>query len=225
MKKKVAIVLLSGGLDSCVAATLKARESDTDVYLLSVDYESPPSIKEEESRNKIAKWLFENFNNVRKYEKVNLIGYIKLRTLEKQKLIPQGYPFTRDEMFMLLAAAWLERLLIENEEYIEGEVVIATTKEDMQNFEDIRPEVYFHLNGIFDTKYCNKINKKMRTNVPLITLMKHEVIRKGIEIGAPLEYTWSCYLGTEEPCNSCDQCKWRAEAFRKAGAEDPALKK
>ncbi len=223
--EKASIVLLSGGLDSCVAATMKTVERDTEIYLLSFDYESPPSIKEEEARRNISRWLQKTYPTVRQHEKVNISGYLKLRTTQRTDLIPQGYPFTRDEAFMLLAASWLERLLIENEPYRNGEVVIATTKEDTLNFEDIRPEVYTHLNGILDTKYSNKISKRMRISTPLIDLMKDEVVRRGIEIGAPLEYTWSCYFGEELPCKKCDQCNWRAEAFAKAGVEDPLYKR
>ena len=220
--KKVSVILLSGGLDSCVAAVMKAEEGN-EVYILSVDYESPPTQREHESRNKIINWLLNNFKNVKKHEQVKLNGYIKLRTVERGSLIPQGYPFTRDEMFILLAASWLERLLIENEDYEIGEVVIATTKEDTLNFEDIRPEVYTCIKGILDTKYCNKIKKSMLVSVPFIEMMKHEVIKKGVEIGAPLQYTWSCYFGEEQPCDNCDQCKWRKEAFKSAGAKDPLL--
>lgn len=224
MANKVSIVLLSGGLDSCIAATMKAQEKDRDVYLLSFGYESPPSVKEEDARGKISTWLRTNYSNVRQQEKIDIRGYLKLRTIERTDLIPQGYPFTRDEAFMLLGATWLERLLIENEHYRNGEVVIATTKEDTLNFEDIRPEVYTHLNGILDTKYSNKINKRMKISIPLIDMMKYEVVKKGVEIGAPLKYTWSCYLGGENPCNTCDQCNWRANAFRKAGEKDPLHK-
>lgn len=225
MARKTSVVLLSGGLDSCVAAAMNAQEKDRYVYLLSFDYESLPSRREEEARQKVSEWLRSNYPNVRQYEKINITGYLKLRTTERTDLIPQGYPFTRDEVFMLLGASWLERLLIENEQYDNGKIVIATTKEDTLNFEDIRPEVYTHLNGILDTKYSNKIGKRMRISTPLIEMMKDDVIRKGVEIGAPLEYTWSCYFGEEKPCGSCNQCDWRATAFRKAGVEDPLYKK
>jgi len=225
MVKKTSVVLLSGGLDSCVAATMCAGDKDTEAYLLSFDYESSPSQREEGAREKVSEWLRNHYINVRQHEKINITGYLKLRTTERTDLIPQGYPFTRDEAFMLLGASWLERLLIENEQYRNGNVVIATTKEDTLNFEDIRPEVYTHLNGILDTKYANKIGKRMRISTPLIGMMKDDVIKKGIEIGAPLEYTWSCYFGEEKPCGSCDQCNWRATAFRKVGIKDPIYKK
>ncbi|MBI2145741.1 7-cyano-7-deazaguanine synthase [Candidatus Woesearchaeota archaeon] len=225
MEKKASIVLLSGGLDSCVAATIKAVEEDTEVYLLSFDYESPPSTREEEARQNVSRWLRETYPTVRRHEKINITGYLKLRTTERTDSIPQGYPFTRDEAFMLLGASWLERLLIEKKHYGNGEVVIATTKEDTLNFEDIHPEVYVHLNGILDTKYSNKIGKRMRISTPLIDLMKDEVVRRGIKIGAPLEYTWSCYFGEELPCKRCDQCNWRAEAFAKVDVVDPLYKR
>lgn len=221
---KASVVLLSGGLDSCVVATLKAQEKETDVYLLSFDYESPPSIREEEARKKVSAWLRETYPNVRQYERINITGYLKLRTTQRTDLIPQGYPFTRDESFMLLGASWLEKLLIENEQYESGEVVIATTKEDTLNFDDIRPEVYIHLNGILDTKYSNKIGKRMRVSTPLIDSMKADVVQRGLDIGAPLGFTWSCYFGEESPCQNCDQCHWRATAFQKAGVEDPIYK-
>lgn len=225
MSNKASVVLLSGGLDSCVAAAMKSQEEDTDVYLLSFDYESPPSVREEEARKNVSQWLRDNYPNVRQHEKINITGYLKLRTTERSDLVPQGYPFTRDEAFMLLGASWLERLLIENEHYQSGEVVIATTKEDTLNFEDIRPEVYIHLNGILNTKYSNKIGKSMRISTPLIELMKDEVVKRGIEMGAPLEFTWSCYFGEKDPCLSCDQCNWRATAFQKAGVADSLYKK
>lgn len=223
MTNKIAVVLLSGGLDSCVASTMKAKECGTQVYLLSVDYESAPSLKEEKSRTRIAHFLMDKFHNVKMFEKVQLKGYMRLRTLEKRGLLPQGYPFTRDESFMLLAASWLERLLMDSEGYNEGEVVIGTTREDTLNFEDIRPEIYTHINAILSMKYCTKWGKEMKVDLPLLGFMKHEIVKKGIEMGAPLEYTWSCYFGEEAPCASCDQCGWRKEAFEKAKVKDPIL--
>jgi len=222
MKKYPSVILFSGGLDSCVATTLLAQKKDSDLYLLSINYESLPSQREEKSRKKISEWLKKKYRNVREHQTLTIGGYLNLRTLKKNTLVPQGYPFTRDEAFIFLGASWLERLLIDNDGYGNGQIVIATTKEDALHFEDIRPEIYVHLNGILATKYCNKLGKEMKVSVPFIELMKHQVIEKGLLIGAPLEHTWSCYLGEKKPCRSCDQCRWRDEAFRKAGVEDPA---
>ncbi|MBI2208015.1 7-cyano-7-deazaguanine synthase [Candidatus Woesearchaeota archaeon] len=222
VEREVSVVLLSGGIDSCVATTLEAQEQK-DVYLLSIDYESAPSKMEISARKLIAEWLFENYKNVKEHSQIKLEGYMNLRTIKKDGQVPQGYPFTRDEAFMLLGATWLENLLLHNDNYSSGKVVIATTKEDTKNFEDIRPEIYYHINGILKTKYANKFGKKMEVSTPLIDSMKHEVVSLGLQIKAPLQYTWSCYGEGPDPCKECDQCYWRADAFRKAGISDPAI--
>jgi len=58
---------------------------------------------------------------------------------------------------------------------------------------------------------------------PLIDLTKADIVRLGVEVGAPLELTWSCYLGVDRPCGECDACRLRAKGFAEAGVEDPAL--
>ena len=58
---------------------------------------------------------------------------------------------------------------------------------------------------------------------PLIDLTKADIVRLGVEVGAPLELTWSCYLGVDVPCGECDACRLRAKGFAEAGVDDPAL--
>ena len=58
---------------------------------------------------------------------------------------------------------------------------------------------------------------------PLVDLTKADIVRLGVEVGAPLELTWSCYLGLERPCGECDACRLRAKGFAEAGVDDPAL--
>jgi 7-cyano-7-deazaguanine synthase len=59
---------------------------------------------------------------------------------------------------------------------------------------------------------------------PLIDLTKADIVRLGVEVGAPLELTWSCYRGADRPCGECDACRLRAKGFAEAGVEDPALR-
>jgi 7-cyano-7-deazaguanine synthase len=59
---------------------------------------------------------------------------------------------------------------------------------------------------------------------PLIDLGKADIVRLGVELGAPLELTWSCYLGFDRPCGECDACRLRAKGFAAAGVDDPALR-
>jgi len=245
MPKKISVVLLSGGLDSCVAATMKAQEPDTQVHLLSIYYGQGAEAAEKQQSALVADRLKELYPNVVEHFYLTINGearWNKLRDYETaQKQIQgfvgwrtpyggwhkAGYPSTRDEAFSLIAAAGLEARLREYPNMIQGEVVLATTKEDLYNFEDIEPIVYeTYLNEVLARKMMPREGKAMRIVLPLIGLMKHEVVRKGVEIKAPLELTWSCYFGNPgKPCNGCDQCYWRAEAFKKAGVPDHYIKK
>jgi 7-cyano-7-deazaguanine synthase len=58
---------------------------------------------------------------------------------------------------------------------------------------------------------------------PLIDLTKADIVRLGMELAAPLELTWSCYLGVDRPCGECDACRLRSKGFADAGVDDPAL--
>lgn len=59
---------------------------------------------------------------------------------------------------------------------------------------------------------------------PFVNWTKAQVVKKGLELHVPYEYTWSCYEGGDRPCGVCGTCRDRAEAFRLNGVEDPALK-
>lgn len=241
MAKKISVVLLSGGLDSCVAATMKAQELDTQVHLLSISYGQGAEDSEKLQSQLIADRLGELYSNVVEHFFLTIDGkarWNKLRDSEDaHKQVrgfvgwrtpysgwhKAGYPSTRDESFSLIAAAGLEARLREYSEATHGEIVLATTKEDLTNFEDIEPIVYEkYLNEVLARKIMPREGKPMILYLPLIELMKYEVILKGVKIGAPIELTYSCYSGKpKNPCGSCDQCNWRAEAFKKAGIEDP----
>ena len=60
---------------------------------------------------------------------------------------------------------------------------------------------------------------------PVIGMKKSEIIRRGMELGAPLQLTWSCYQGEEAACGRCDSCLLRLRAFAEAGVEDPIVYK
>lgn len=244
MEKKIVVSLLSGGLDSCVATAIKANESNTQVHLLSIYYGQGAEESEKQQSALVADRLAKLYPNVVEHFYLTINGQARWNKLisfeQSQKQIKgfvgwrtpsggwykSGYPSTRDEAFSLIAAAGLEARLIQDEKANRGEVVLATTMEDLGNFEDIEPKVYEeYLNEVLKRKIVPRMGKQIRIILPLINMMKDEVIKKGVEIGAPLELTWSCYFGEpKSPCGKCDQCNWRREAFKKAGLEDPFLK-
>jgi 7-cyano-7-deazaguanine synthase len=64
---------------------------------------------------------------------------------------------------------------------------------------------------------------KVKIYAPLISMQKHEIVQKGLEEKAPLEWSWSCYYSTPRPCMKCESCVRRARAFEEAGVKDPLL--
>lgn len=247
--KKIAVCLMSGGIDSTVAATMKAQESDTLVALLSVYYGQGAQESEKAQSAKVADWLRDRYENVIEHFYIQIDGTIRWTKRERSETFkdpygkeiplrgfvgwrhpeggwPQaGYPSTRDEVFALMAAAGVEARLRDIPDTTSGEIVLATTKEDIENFEDIDSSVYtHHLNEVISKKMMPRMGKPMQIVLPWIEMMKAEVIQKGQKIGAPLELTWSCYFGEPgKPCGKCDQCRWRSEAFKIAGIEDVAI--
>jgi 7-cyano-7-deazaguanine synthase len=66
-----------------------------------------------------------------------------------------------------------------------------------------------------------KPETKIKIETPIINLSKAEIVKKGIELNAPLHLTWSCYQNEDEACGVCDSCAFRLRGFQQAGIEDP----
>ena len=96
---------------------------------------------------------------------------------------------------------------------------------DYSGYPDCRPE-YFEKIGealAYGSKLWAEYGVHFSVQTPIINMSKREIVKLGMELGAPLEYTWSCYQGEEQPCGSCDSCLLRAKGFQEAGVPDPAL--
>jgi len=76
-----------------------------------------------------------------------------------------------------------------------------------------------------DHAFSYSTQNGVRVLAPLIKLGKTEIVKKALEVKAPLEYSWSCYHGGETPCGKCESCVRRARAFKNAGAKDPLLER
>jgi 7-cyano-7-deazaguanine synthase len=155
-----------------------------------------------------------------------------------EEIIKKGVPITyvplRNTFFIILAAAYLESIvlhLIEGENVrpsnIEARIFIAANYLDYSGYPDCRPEYYKRINELIRiaSKVGTQYKVGMKIETPLLYKTKKEIVELGIELNAPLEWTWSCYEGGEIPCSKCDSCLLRAKGFEEAGIPDPLFER
>jgi 7-cyano-7-deazaguanine synthase len=131
--------------------------------------------------------------------------------------IPVTYVPARNLVFLSVAVAIAEARAVKR-------VHIGVNALDYSGYPDCRPEFLdaFREAARLGTRQGTE-GDPIEIVAPLLALSKAEIVRAGIEVGAPLELTWSCYRGGEQPCGDCDACALRAAGFRAAGVVDPAL--
>ncbi len=126
--------------------------------------------------------------------------------------IPVTYVPFRNAHFLSVAVSWGEAIGA-------GAIYIGAVAEDSSGYPDCRPEYYRVFQELIRVGTRPATQIEMVT--PVITLKKSEIIRKGIELRAPLHLTWSCYQSEEAACGACDSCLLRLRAFAEAGVPDP----
>jgi len=146
--------------------------------------------------------------------------------------IPLTYVPLRNTMFLALGAALLESAALDAIEVegvppqeVEASLFIAANAIDYSGYPDCRPEYYQALTEVLrlGSKLGTQHAAPMTIRTPLIDKSKGDIVRLALEVGAPLELTWSCYESGPQPCGRCDSCVLRAKGFREAGVQDPAL--
>jgi 7-cyano-7-deazaguanine synthase len=100
-----------------------------------------------------------------------------------------------------------------------GAIYIGAVSEDSSGYPDCRPEYYRVFQELI--RVGTRSETRIEIVTPVITLKKHQIIRRGMELGAPLHLTWSCYQDEEAACGVCDSCLLRLRAFEEAGVPDP----
>jgi 7-cyano-7-deazaguanine synthase len=239
---KIGVVLLSGGLDSTTTAAY-AKSLGYDVHAITVHYGQSLS-KEVKCAQEIAKRLGikHKIIDISPYKEVawysalthpELFEVPKERSTEEMaKTIPITYVPLRNTFFLVLAAAYLESEIlhkIEKEgvkpEDIEARIFIAANVLDYSGYPDCRPEFYEKINELMKlaSKVGTQYKVEMKIETPLLFKNKKEIVELGTKLNAPLEWTWSCYVGGEVPCGKCDSCLLRAKGFQEAGIEDPLI--
>jgi 7-cyano-7-deazaguanine synthase len=217
-----AVILLSGGMDSCVCAALAVR--DHEAAAVHVSYGQRTEGRERRSFESICDRLGIRDRLLVRNESLRAIGGSALTDATIAvpeagsigqssiwKSIPVTYVPFRNAHFLAVAVSWAEVLGAEK-------VYIGAVEPDSSGYPDCRPEYYRAFNEVVKT---GTKEGTIRVVTPLIAMHKAEIVRLGLELKAPFDLTWSCYQGEDRACGVCDSCVLRLRAFRDAGAQDP----
>jgi 7-cyano-7-deazaguanine synthase len=216
---RLAICLVSGGMDSCVTAAIAHEEND-ELAFLHVSYGQRTEKREREAFEAVADYFNVQSRLVISFDHLARIGGSSL-TDERipvttpdlgSRAIPTSYVPFRNAHLLSAAVSWGEVIDA-------GAIYIGAVAEDSSGYPDCRPEFYEAFQNVVDlgTKPVTRIIIK----TPVIEMRKSEIVRTGLDLGAPLHLTWSCYRESELACGNCDSCALRLRAFREANAVDP----
>jgi 7-cyano-7-deazaguanine synthase len=220
-----AVVLLSGGMDSCVCTAIAIQAHGAEhVALLHAGYGQRTQERERQAFESIADFYHVQQRLVVQLDHFRTIGGSALTdgsiaVPEHQHIsdnpgtngIPVTYVPFRNAHFLSAAVSWAEVIGANS-------IFIGAVAEDSSGYPDCRPEYYRVFQELI--RVGTRPETHIEIGTPVIALKKSEIIRKGIELGAPLHLTWSCYQSEDAPCRLCDSCLLRARAFAEAGASD-----
>jgi 7-cyano-7-deazaguanine synthase len=212
-----AVVLLSGGMDSCVCAALAAR--DHQAAAVHVSYGQRTEERERRAFLAICDRLGIRDRLLVRNEALAAIGGSvltdrRIGVPESHAIgsdIPVTYVPFRNAHFLSVAVSWAEVLGA-------ARIYIGAVEQDSSGYPDCRPAYYQAFNQVI--KLGTK-DGRIEIVTPLIQLRKSEIVRLGLELGAPFDLTWSCYSREDSACGVCDSCVLRLRAFRDAGSADP----
>ena len=218
--KPKAVVLLSGGMDSCVVTAI-ANQTHR-LALLHTSYGQRTERRERRSFDEIAE-----FYNVRERLAIRLDSFAQIggsaltdisievpesgEALAPHAKIPVTYVPFRNAHFLSAATSWAEVIGA-------TAIFIGAVAEDSSGYPDCRPEYYRAFEELI--RQGTRPETRIEIITPVIKLRKSEIVRRGIELGAPLATTWSCYQFEDAACGACDSCRLRLKAFAEAGVPD-----
>ncbi len=220
-EKPKAVVLLSGGMDSCVTAAIASQAHR--LALLHASYGQRTERRERRAFEEIADFYGVRERLVVRVDVLSQIGGSALtdgniavpengEALAPEAGIPLSYVPFRNAHFLSAAVSWAEVIGA-------TAIFIGAVAEDSSGYPDCRPEYYRAFEALIREGTRPETHIEIAT--PVIAMKKSEIIRRGAELGAPLDRTWSCYQFEDEACGVCDSCRLRLCAFAEAGLRDP----
>jgi 7-cyano-7-deazaguanine synthase len=208
-------------MDSCVCAALAAR--DYEVYAVHFSYGQRTEARELRSAQEVARLvgvrdllhlktdLFRRIGGSALTDHAIAVPEASANEADIGSEVPVTYVPFRNAHFLSAAVSWAEVLGAKT-------VFIGAVEQDSSGYPDCRPAYYDAFNQLI--KMGTK-DGQIGVETPLIAMRKNEIVRLGVELGAPFHVSWSCYSGETEACGVCESCVLRLRAFREAGAVDP----
>jgi len=220
MHNNRSVVLVSGGLDSCVTAAV-AHQQRYELAFLHVNYGQRTELRELKAFKEIA-----NHYTVSQ-QLVADIGYLKAiggsslvdKTMPVEtkqrfpvKTIPSTYVPFRNTHLLAIATSWAETIQAET-------IFIGAVEEDSSGYPDCRSDFFSAFNQLIDKG--TRPETRITIKTPIIKLKKKDIVLKALTLKAPLHLTWSCYESSRKACGVCDSCILRLRGFKGAGVKDP----
>lgn len=218
MMKPTAVVLASGGMDSCVATAIASR--DYSLALLHLSYGQRTEARELQAFRALSDYYRAEQVLVVSMEHLSKIGGSSLTdqsiSVSKANLtrkdIPASYVPFRNANLLSVAVSWAEIIGA-------SAVFVGAVEEDSSGYPDCRREFYEAFQQVVKTG--TKPSTHIQIVTPLIEMSKAEIVLRGATLGAPFHLTWSCYNRVDFACGECDSCALRLRGFQLAGIDDP----
>ncbi len=225
MTKELAIILVSGGMDSCVTAAIASQKYR--LAFLHVNYGQRTEERELQAFNEIADFYKSEKRLIVSIEHLKVIGGSALTDSSipvpesgashsaiqsPQSTIPATYVPFRNAHLLSIATSWAEVIGATR-------IFIGAVEEDSSGYPDCREIFYKAFNKAVETG--TKPETRIEIVTPLIHLKKFEIVKQGVALGAPFQLTWSCYQESKKACGRCESCALRLKGFREAGEKDP----
>ncbi len=216
-QSNIAVVAVSGGMDSCVTAAIANQKYQ--LVFAHFNYGQRTEERELKAFNDIADYYKIKHRLVIDFTHLSKIGGSSLTDRNIQvteanlnsKEIPSSYVPFRNANILCACISWAEVINAKA-------VFIGAVYADSSGYPDCRPDFFqaFEKMALIGTKPDTNI----KIETPIINLSKSEIVKLGIKLNAPLHLTWSCYKNNDLACGVCDSCALRLRGFQQAGLED-----
>ena len=221
---KTAVCVCSGGIDSTVAAAIAAQEG-YELHFFHASYGQRAERKEKAVVEQIAAYLGAKELKFAEIPFLKDLGGSSLTDikraipageevdLDKPGETPSTWVPCRNLILLATASAYAEVISADA-------VFVGFNAEEARSYPDNEKEFVERYNVVLE-KAVASFSQPPTVKAPLVDLLKPEIIKKGVEVKAPLHLTYSCYLGDDKHCGVCESCLHRRRGFKEAGVDDP----